>query len=162
ILGATGNKKDGPLTADAVRNLEPGILAWLRGEPLHEIERQLGGDPAEKANCPRARELVSQLVPLSLSFAAGLAARTASEIPTVADGTATPVSVIGCLAAGVRRGFDTPSKLAFSDIKRGFLSRVQTHQAYSATIEREPEISNMEEYPAVVDRMRMYLLLVDD
>lgn len=162
ILGATGKKKDGPLTADAVRNLEPGILAWLRGEPLREIERQLGGDPAEKAICPRARELVSQLVPLSLSFAAGLVARTASDIPAVADGTATPVSVIDCLAAGVRRGFDTPNKLAFSDIKRGFLSRVQTHQAYSATIEREPEISNMEEYPAVVDRMRVYLLLVDD
>lgn len=162
ILGATGNKKDGPLTADAVRKLEPGILAWLRGEPLREIERQLDGDPAEKVICPRARELVSQLVPLSLSFAAGLVARTASDIPAVADGTATPVSVIDCLAAGVRRGFDTPNKLAFSDIKRGFLSRVQAHQAYFAVIDREPEISNIEEYSAVVDRMRVYLLLVDD
>lgn len=162
ILGATGNKKDGPLTADAVRKLEPGILAWLRGEPLREIERQLDGDPAEKAICPRARQLVSQLVPLSLSFAAGLVARTASDIPAVADGTATPVSVIDCLAAGVRRGFDTPNKLAFSDVKRGFLSRVQAHQAYFAVIDREPEISNIEEYSAVVDRMRVYLLLVDD
>lgn len=157
ILGATGNKKDGQLTADAVRNLEPGILAWLRGEPLREIERQLGGDPDEKAICPRARELVSQLVPLSLSFAAGLVARTSREITAVADGTATPTSVIDCLAAGVRRGFDNPNKLAFSDIKRGFLSRVQTHQTYSATIKHEPAISNMEEYPAVVDRMRVYL-----
>lgn len=162
ILGATGNKKDGPLTANAVKNLEPGILAWLRGNPLREIERQLGGDPAENAVCPRARELVSQLVPLSLSFSAGLVARTASEIPAVADGTATPVSVIDCLAAGLRRGFDSPNKLAFSDIKRGFLSRVQTHQAYRATIEIEPEISNIEEYSAVVDRMRGSLLLADN
>ena len=63
-----------------------------------------------------------------------------------------------------RRGANRPvtNKLAFSDIKRGFLSRVQTHQAYSAIIEYEPEVSNMEEYPAVVDRMRVYLLLVDD
>lgn len=136
ILGASGSKKDGPLTANAVRKLEPGILAWLRGEPLREIEIQLGGHPNEKTVCPRARELVSQLVPLSLSFAAGLVARTAREIPAIADGTATPVSVIDSLAAGVRRGFDSPEKLAFIGTKRGFLSRVQMHKAYSATIER--------------------------
>ncbi|WP_109050251.1 DEAD/DEAH box helicase [Azospirillum sp. TSA6c] len=162
ILGATGNKKDGPLTAEAVKSLEPGILAWLRGEPLREIERQLGGDPARQAICPRGRELVSQLIPLSLSFAAGLVARAASESPAAADNPGTPVSVINCLAAGVRRGFDTPSKLAFSDIKRGFLSRVQTHQAYAAIIGYEPDISNTDEYPAVVERIRQYLLLLEN
>jgi len=101
-------------------------------------------------------------VPLSLSFAAGLVARTASAITAVADGSATPITVIECLAAGVRRGFDTPNKLAFSDIKRGFMSRVQTHQAYSAIIKYETEFSNTEQYLGVVDRMRLYLQLVDD
>lgn len=161
ILGATGNKKDGPLTADAVKNLEPGILAWLRGEPLCEIERKLGGDPSKPVKnpiCPRARQLVSQLVPLSLSFAAGLVARTAREIPTVANGTATPVSVIDCLSAAVRRGFDSPNKLAFSDIKRTFLSRVQTHQAYATDLEHEPIFSRTDDYPRIMDRMRQLLV----
>lgn len=101
-------------------------------------------------------------MPLSLSFAAGLVARTASEIHAVTNGTATPVSVVDCLAAGVRRGFDTPNKLAFSDIKRGLLSRVQTHQAYTTLVEHEQEFLNSNEYPEVVDRMRAYLAFMED
>jgi hypothetical protein len=160
ILGATGSKKSETLTADTLRGLKPGIRAWLRGEPLCEIERALGGDPSKSgknASCPRARHLVSQLVPLSLSFAAGLVARTAREIPAVVDGTATPVSVIDCLSAAVRRGFDSPNKLAYSDIKRNFLGRVQTHQAYAADIKHEPEISITDDYLKIMDRMRQLL-----
>lgn len=157
ILGATGSKKSEPLTADTLRGLKPGIRAWLRGEPLCEIERALGGDPSKSgknASCPRARHLVSQLVPLSLSFAAGLVARTAREIPAVVDGTATPVSVIDCLSAAVRRGFDSPNKLAYSDIKRDFLSRVQTHLAYATDLGHEPTISHTDDYQTIVKRMQ--------
>ena len=157
ILGATGNRKSHPLTDAAVQDLELGVLGWLYGQPLCEIEKLLGGDPAAKPICPRSRDLVSQLVPLSLSFASGLVASAARANPAVADGTATPVAVIDCLAAGVRRGIETPNKLAFSDIKRGFLCRVQTHLAYAGLIEHEPEFANTDEYPTVVDRLREHL-----
>lgn len=157
IRGAAGLKKDGPLTADAVRGLEAGILAWLAGEPLCEIERRLGGDPEKKLICPQARELVSQVIPLSFSFAAGLVSRTASEIEEIADGTAASIAITECLATGIRRGFDTPNKLAFADIKRSFISRVQAHEAFAQVVAHPPEFANTEDYQQVIDRMRAYL-----
>ncbi len=157
ILGAAGLKKDGALTGDAVKRLEAGISAWLTGAPLCDIERQLGGDPDDKLVCPQARELISQVIPLSFSFAAGLVSHTALEIEDIANGTATPIAVIECLAAGVRRGFDMPSKLAFADIKRGFLGRVQAHEAFAETIMDPPEFENTADYQNVIDRMRAYL-----
>jgi len=157
IRGAAGLKKDGPLTDDAVKGLEAGILAWLGGEPLCEIERCLGGDPEEKLICPQARELITQVIPLSFSFAAGLVSQTASEIEDIANGAATSIAVTECLAAGIRRGFDTPNKLAFADIRRGFTGRVQAHEAFAEAVKHPPEFENTSDYQQVVDRLRIYL-----
>tara|TARA_R110002110_G_scaffold138095_5_gene323695 strand:+ start:415 stop:3711 length:3297 start_codon:yes stop_codon:yes gene_type:complete len=162
ILGAAGLKKDGPLTADAVKGLEAGIHAWLAGAPLCEIERQLGGNPEKKLICPQARELISQVIPLSFSFAAGLVSRTASEIDDIANGTATSIAVTECLATGIRRGFDTPNKLAFADIKRGFISRVQAHEAFVQAVEHPPEFENTADYQQVIEHIRVYLAFSAD
>ena len=163
ILGAAGLKKDGPLIADAVKGLEAGILAWLAGAPLCEIERRLGGDPEKKLICPQARELISQVIPLSFSFAAGLVSRTASEIEDIANGTATSIAVTECLAAGsIRRGFDTPNKLAFADINQGFIGRVQTHEAFAEKVKHPPGFENTTDYQQVIDRMQSYLAFSAD
>jgi hypothetical protein len=162
IRGAAGLRKDGPLTADAVKGLEAGILAWLAGAPLCVIERRLGGDPEKKLICPQARELISQVIPLSFSFAAGLVSRTASEIEVVANGTATSIAVIECLASCIRRGFDTPNKLAFADIRRGFISRVQAHATFAVAVEHPPVFLNTADYQQVIDHMRAYLAFSED
>ncbi|MRG73923.1 DEAD/DEAH box helicase [Alphaproteobacteria bacterium HT1-32] len=157
IRGAAGLKKDGPLSAGAVKGLEPGIIAWLTGAPIRDIERQLGGDPEKNLICPQARELISQVIPLSFSFAAGLVSRTASEIEDIATGSATSIAVTECFATGIRRGFDTPNKLAFADIKRGFISRVHAHKAFAEAIEKPPEFENTANYQEVFDRVKTYL-----
>ena len=61
ILGAVGRKVDADLTADAMKELLPGVSAWLTGKPLKEIEHALGGDPQAKAECPRARRLITRV-----------------------------------------------------------------------------------------------------
>jgi hypothetical protein len=157
ILGAVGRKADSDLSSGAIEALLPGVLAWLTGEPLCEIERALGGDPQSHPECPRARRLVTSIVPLGLTFVVGLAARTAKEIPNVVDGSATPRSVIESLPTAVRRGFDTPFKLAFAELRKGLLSRVQVHRAYGAEVDQELEADNAEDYGSVVTEMRRVL-----
>lgn len=162
ILGAAGLKKDGPLTAIAVTSLKAGIDAWLAGAPICEIERQLGGNPNKNVICPQARELISQVIPLSFSFAAGLVSRTAAEIEDIANGTATSIAVTECMATGIRRGFDTPTKLAFADIKRGFISRVQVHEGFAEEVKKPHEFGSTADYQQVIDQMKVYLALTTD
>ncbi|MFN0195027.1 MAG: hypothetical protein ACKVP5_24125 [Aestuariivirga sp.] len=138
ILGAVGRKVDSDLIAAAMTELLPGVNAWLSGRPLKEIEIALGGDPAAKAECPRARRLVTNLVPLGLTFIAGLVARTAQGFPEFVSGETTPRYTIETLSTTLRRGFDNPAKLAFSEIMKGLLSRVQVHQAFAARLPNGP------------------------
>jgi hypothetical protein len=157
ILGSIGRKVDSALSPQAMEVLLPGVLAWLRGKPVTEIERALGGDPTAKLECPRARRLITGVIPLGFTFIAGLVAGTAREIPEVASGTATPRSVIETLPTAVRRGFDTPAKLAFIEEKKGFLSRVQAHRAYNREFPKGVEIDNSDDYSAVVALVRFLL-----
>lgn len=157
ILGAVGRKVDSDLVAAAVTELLPGVVAWLSGKPLKEIEIALGGDPAAKVECPRARRLVTSLVPLGLTFVAGLVARTAQGFPEFVSGATTPRYIIETLSTAVRRGFDDPAKLAFSEVSKGLLSRVQVHQAFAATLPGSLTIDTTEEYTALVALMRFIL-----
>lgn len=94
---------------------------------------------------------------LGLTFVVGLVAQTAEEIADIADGSTTPRSVTDCLPTAIRRGFDTPSKLAFADLRRGLLSRVQFHRAFAVEVGEELEVSNTDDYASVVGRMRAEL-----
>lgn len=58
ILSAVGLKNDGELTADALQRLKPGVVAWIRGLPLSQVEQALsaGTLPARQANYAHERE----------------------------------------------------------------------------------------------------------
>jgi hypothetical protein len=157
ILGAVGRRMDSALTKEAIAELLPGVHAWLSGKPLRKIESALGGVPDADAECPRARHLVTNIVPLGLSFVIGLVAGTAKEMPEIAEGGATPRSVLDCLSTAVRRGFDTPSKLAFAEIRKGLFSRVQYHRAFAAEVGHELEQDDSEDYASLVGKMRQRL-----
>lgn len=153
ILGAVGRKMDSALTKQAIRELLPGVLAWLAGEPLREIERALGGDPQDRSECPRARYLVTGVVPMGLTFVVGLVVETAREVSEIAGGSTTPRSIMDCLPTAVRRGFDTPSKLAFADLRKGLLSRVQYHRAFVEEIGESLDAERTDDYASLVGRM---------
>lgn len=159
ILGTVGRKVNESLSADAVRELLPGVLAWLSGQRLREIEFALGGNPDEsgQVTCLRARRLVTSIVPMGLTFVMGLVARTAAEIVEIAESTVIPHSVLECLPMAVRRGLDSPSKLAFAEIRAGFLSRVQIHQAFVEVIGAELETEVGMDYGTLVARLRKQL-----
>ncbi len=159
ILGAVGRKVKEPFSANVMRELLSGVLAWLSGQPVRAIEIALGGRPDEAKDraCPRARKLITSIVPMGLTFVSGLVARTAKEIPEITESTVIPHSVLECLPTAVRRGFDSPTKLAFSEIRTGLLSRVQAHKAFTEMIGPEPKIEVEIDYGTLVSRLREQL-----
>lgn len=132
--------------------VRPGVIAWISGAPLCEIETSLGGNPEIDLICPRARTLVMSFIPLGLSFAVGLASYAARKIERYDQGQMGPVSVIECMASAIRKGFDTPEKLAFSEVYKPLLTRVQLHQKYADIM---PDISreNGEPYGAIITKI---------
>jgi hypothetical protein len=97
------------------------------------------------------------LVPLGLTFVAGLVARTAQGFPEFVSGAVVPRYVIETLSTAVRRGFDDPAKLAFSEVTKGLLSRVQYHRAFAARLPDGLTVSSTKDYTALVALMRFVL-----
>jgi hypothetical protein len=94
---------------------------------------------------------------MGLTFVSGLVACAAKAIPEIAESAVIPHSVLECLPTAVRRGFDSPLRLAFAEIRTGLLSRVQTHQAFAEMIGSEPEIEVAIDYGTLVSRLREQL-----
>ncbi len=159
IVGAVGEKASAPLTAKALATLLPGVEAWLAGRTLSDIEIALGGNPKTKKerHCPRARHLVTGVVPLSLTFVMGLVAGTAKELAASGKGIAVPNSVLDCLPSAMRRGFDTPAKLAFAELRKNLLSRVHLHRTYATEVGNRPSLSPDDDYNTLVAKLRMIL-----
>jgi hypothetical protein len=162
ILGSVGLPQEGPLTADALQRLGPGVLAWINGAPMKVIENMLGGNSAKEAGklCPRARTLATNIAPLGLSFIAGLVVRAAKA---AAAGEISPTSpaVTDCLATAVRRGFDCPEKIAFAELRPRILSRVDVHNAFRAVLNEPVLVSDEDDYASVKARVGAYLSIID-
>jgi hypothetical protein len=164
ILGAVGMPKDGPLTGEAIKQLGTGIVSWIRGAPLNQIEKALGGDPASAvgAMCPRARTLATNIAPLGLSFIGGLVARVAKEAVVVGDISGISSVVTDCLATALRRGFDSPEKVAFAEVKSALLSRVDIHTAFATYgMANHVSISEGDDYGAVKAKIAAFVEFMD-
>ena len=116
IRQAIGLAAEGELTPDTVKALLPGVLAWINGAPLKEIELCLGGDIEKKPQCPRGRALISNVIPQALSYVVSLAAHLLKDMNA---SNAIPVAVLDSLSTAIRRGYDTPEKLAFAELRGG-------------------------------------------
>lgn len=134
LLGASGRKKSGPLTTDAVADICPGLLAWVRGKPIREIENALGGAPDENADtkrtCPRARELIASVIPRAFSFIVGLISHVVERVDPFEQQPELSRELIEILGTAVRRGFDLPELVDFASKNPQILSRVQVHEAW--------------------------------
>ena len=130
-MGSCGRKRDAELTAKELLLVLPGLVAWIGGKPLREVERALGGDPDfdddAKKICPRARELVGTVVPRGLSFIIGLVSHVVEEVDPFGQQAELDRQVIECLGPAVRKGYDTPAKVFLSGNTPAVLSRVQLH-----------------------------------
>ena len=134
VLGACGAKKDGEITPNELEAILPGLLGWIRGKPLAEIEKELGGEPNAKSDtkraCPRARELVSSVIPRGFSFVMGLVSHVVGEVDPFSTQENLRLGVVECLGTAVRKGYDSPEKVSFAGNNPTVLSRVQMHQLW--------------------------------
>jgi superfamily II DNA/RNA helicase len=138
ILAATGFKKDGEITSEVLEKLLPGVIAWISGEPLCNIEKKLGGNPDfgsdTNRTCPRARDLVGSVIPRGLSFIMGLVSQIVEDVDPFDEQEELSREVVECLGTAVRKGFDNPQKLTFAMQNANILSRVVIHRLWDKQI----------------------------
>ena len=135
VLGACGAKKDSEITPKELQSILPGLLAWIRGKPLAEIEKELGGDPNAKSDtkrvCPQGRELVSSVIPRGFSFIMGVVSHVIGEVDPFSTQENLSLGVVECLGTAVRKGYDSPEKILFAGNNPSVLSRVEMHQLWN-------------------------------
>jgi hypothetical protein len=131
-----GNSSKEALTEGDVAKLLPGIRAWITGQPIRQIEIELGGTPDDAATktkrlCPRARELVGTIIPRGLSFTLGLVSKIVKDLEPFETQPALARQVVEALSAAIRNGYDTPEKLFYASQHKSILSRVQMHHGFA-------------------------------
>lgn len=141
------------------RRLTKGLTSWIQGRPLREIEIDLGGNPAVNLECPQARVLITRFVLSSLPFVAAIVARVALADSEESEAFTSSRSVLECLPFAVRRGLDSPSKVAFAYlyVSEERLSRVQIHSLYAAKMAQHPIVFPSDGYEGVLDAVRALL-----
>jgi hypothetical protein len=136
VLSASGKKITSELDNVAIMALKKGLLAWISGKPVCEIEARLGGNPngttKTQQMCPRARTLIATIIPRGLAYAVSVIARMVEELGLIEQNDDANLGLISGLPGAIRRGFDTVHKIEFANRNKKILSRVQIHQAYSA------------------------------
>lgn len=129
--GAKGNLEDGDML-----KLLPALRSWIMGQPLRQIEIDLGGTPDDPSSrpkqlCPRARELVGSILPRGLSFTMNLVAKVIKDLDPYEDQPTLGSEVVEALGTALRKGYDTPEKLYFALEHTEILSRVKVHKAFA-------------------------------
>lgn len=132
MLGACGKKKDGKLTAELLQAVLPGLVAWVGGLPLARIEEILGGNPQSEKDseriCPRARELVSSVIPRGFSFLMSLVSHVVAEVDPFDLQTDLDLNLVECLGTAVRKGYDSAGMVQYAGDHPEVLCRVQMHE----------------------------------
>ena len=148
-LVARGVKKGGPPTPAQFEVLKAGMCAWPTGKPLTEIEVALGVAPNRLGVCKRARDLVLKLANRKFYMIAAAISELA-KIKLAETGTVSPTpAVLEILAIAIRKGFDTPEKVAFAYIHPELRTRVLAHQDFLRRVGvREPFVG--QDFKAVI------------
>ena len=137
ILKIAGKNINDSLDEGALRYVQTGLLAWIRGEPLCKIEELLGGDPngnsITKKTCPRARELVGTIIPRGYSFVLGIVSHIVKIVDPFEKQNGLDRKVVECMGISLRRGFDTTDKLFFARDNKDALGRVQAHKKWHSS-----------------------------
>lgn len=134
-----GSKTGGESTAQEMVLLKTGLAAWLRGEPFYQIEASLGVPGAKIGVCKRTRDLINQITNRQLYMVAAAASEVIQQTLAAKGQVAANPAVLEVLAYAIRRGLDSPEKVAFAYRTPSARSRVLLHRAFAEKIgEREP------------------------
>jgi len=144
-----GKKKGGPPTDGEFELLKVALRAWLTGLPLQEIETALGVPNNKLKCCPRARDLVLKLANRSLYLIGASMVEIARSVLTAQGLVAPQPAVLETLPVAIRKGLDTPDKVAFAYCRPSVRSRVLMHTNFAATI-GEPILLHGQDYAMVL------------
>jgi hypothetical protein len=126
--------KIGVKSGDFVKLL-PALKAWVTGKTIREIEIALEGTRDSSSErqriCPRTRELLGALIPRGLSFTLGLISKVMKDLEMSDTHPDIDMHLVEILAAAVRKGYDSPEKLAYASQHKSILSPVQMHAAFA-------------------------------
>jgi ATP-dependent RNA helicase HelY len=131
---ARGKKTGGDLTAAEFERFRAGLHAWISGLPFEDIERALGVPDRKIRACARARDLVLKIVNRKLYIISSALAELAKVKFTEAKFQDPQPAVLEILAYALRRGLDTPEKVAFAHHRPGIRSRVAMHRAMARQV----------------------------
>jgi hypothetical protein len=135
-----GKKTGGDSTAAEMAVLKTALAAWLKGEPFCQIEASLGV-PGEKIGvCMRTRDLISKFANRQLYMVAAAASEVIRQTLVAKERVAANPAVLEILAYAIRRGLDSPEKVAFAYRTPKARSRVLLHRAFAEKIGNLPPI----------------------
>jgi ATP-dependent RNA helicase HelY len=124
-----GKKKEAaPPTAKEFALLKAGLRAWVMGRPFKDIEAALGVPQRKIKCCPRAHDLVLKLANRRLYLIAASMVEVARLVFLAQDTNPPQPAVLETLAIAIRKGLDTPDKIAFAHRRPAIRSRVLLHR----------------------------------
>lgn len=132
VKAVTRGKKTGGESTDAeLALLKPALHAWLSGAPFAAIEAALGVAPARIKTCKRARDFVLRLMNRRFYLIAGVLTALVQHALQRTERSAGNPAVLEILAVAVRKGLDSPEKVAFALRSASLRSRVKIHEQYA-------------------------------
>ena len=153
-------KKGNTPTADEFGRLKAGLKAWVSGRPFNEIEIALGVASNKLKSCPRARDLVLKLANRTLYLIAASVAEVARLEFASQNLAPLQLSVLETLPVAIRKGLDSPDKVAFAYLRPTVRSRVLLHQGFGETLGAPADTSGMD-YATVLSHTTARLLFAN-
>ncbi|GAA4772633.1 hypothetical protein GCM10023219_19770 [Stakelama sediminis] len=136
ILAACGRPKTSAIRDEDLDKIGNALIAWVKGETLQSIELVLDGKPiggsVTETCCPRARELIGNVIPRGMSFTLGLVAHVLSEILPLDEVENIDRQLIESMGTLLRKGYLSPEMMFFAVDRKDLLSRVQVHKAWAS------------------------------
>ncbi len=139
VRAVTRGKKTGGDSTDAeMALLKPALRGWLSGAPFAAIEAALGVAPAKIKTCKRSRDFVLRLMSRRFYMIAGALSALVQHALQEAEKSSTNPATLEILAIAIRKGLDSPEKVAFAHRSTSIRSRVIIHRSYAERIPNSP------------------------
>lgn len=134
-----GKKTGGDSTDTEMALLKPALRAWLTGAPFASIEAALGVSQAKIKTCKRSRDFVLRLMNRRLYMITGALTALVQHALQEAERVSANPAVLEILSIAIRKGLDSPDKVAFAHRSTTIRSRVVIHRTYAERIPNRPD-----------------------
>ncbi len=135
-----GKKAGGESSAAEMTLLKTALEGWLKGEPFNRIEASLGVPTAKVGVCKRTRDLINQIANRQLYMVAAAASEVIRQTLAAKGKVTANPAVLEILAYAIRRGLDSPEKVAFAYRYPNARSRVLLHRAFTDKLGDRPPL----------------------